>query len=63
MTNVFDVIKLLTERGEAKAGLSTYYTSFRYSVKQCVDLLLRLSMFDIEIDDELHQFISNVKKN
>ena len=28
-----DILKLLTKRGEAKAGLSTYYTSLRHSGK------------------------------
>ena len=33
-TTFLDVIKLLTKRGEAKAGLSTHYTSFRHSGKK-----------------------------
>ena len=61
-TTFLDVTKLLTKRGEAKAGLSTYYTSFRHSGKEFLDLILRLTMFEIEIDNDLQEFISNVKK-
>lgn len=38
----FDVAKLLTKRGEAKAGLSTYYINFRYRSQVFVKMLQRM---------------------
>ena len=61
-TKFLNIIKLLTKRGK-KVGMSTYYNPFRLSGKQRVDLLLRLSIFEIDIDDELQQFISSVKND
>ena len=60
-TTFLDVIKLLTKRGEAKARLSTYYISLRHSGKHFLDIILRLTMSEIEIDNDLQEFISNVK--
>ena len=47
------IIRLLTKWGEANAVLSMYYTTFMYLGKQYGDLLLRLSMFEIKIEDDL----------
>ena len=62
-TTFLDVIKLLTKRREAKAGLSKYYTSFRHAGTQFFDLIVRLTMFGRGIDNCLLEFISNVKNN
>ena len=45
------MIKLLTKRGETKAGLSTYYIRFRYSSNTFVLMMKRL--------DELGCFFRN----
>ena len=55
------IIRLLTKWGEANAVLSMYYATFMYLGKQYGDLLLRLSIFETKIEDDLQQFISNVK--
>ena len=43
------IVKLLTRRGEAKAGLSTYYISLRYSGNIFISMMKRLASFSIEI--------------
>jgi hypothetical protein len=37
-----DILKLITKRGETKAGLSTYYIRMRYSSQTFLDMLTRL---------------------
>ena len=58
----FDVLKLLTKRGETKAELSTYYMSFRCYSKLFEDLLLRLRILEFEVNDEVKEIIGIVKK-
>lgn len=40
-----DLGKLLTKRGESKAGLSTYYIQLRYSGKILVEMMKRITCF------------------
>ena len=48
----FELIKLLTKKGESKAGLSTYYINLRYSSKTFVEMMKRVSCFAYMNPDE-----------
>ena len=52
-----DLITLLTKRGEAKAGLSTYYIRFRSASKIFVEMMERLKVITV------HCLSENIKKN
>lgn len=45
-----DIVKLLTQRGEAKAGLSTYYIKFRHGVATFNDMLIRVDKLQYKAD-------------
>ena len=52
-----ELIKLLTKKGESKAGLSTYYISLRYNSKIFVMMMKRVSCFAYMNPDEQRALI------
>ena len=64
-----DIVKLLTKRGETKAGLSTYYIQLRYNSQVFTNMLKRIkelpftnpyakTLVEEDIDNILHQWDS-----
>lgn len=47
-----DIVKLLTKRGESKAGLSTYYINLRYASSVFKQMQFRSTNFDINNHDQ-----------
>ena len=47
-----ELLKLLTKKGESKAGLSTYYINLRYHSKIFVEMMKRVSCFAYASSDE-----------
>ena len=54
------VLKLVTIRGVAKAGLSTHCTSYRHSVTQVNDMLLSLKYFEYVNSTDVFNEIDNI---
>ena len=54
------VLKLVTIRGVAKAGLSTHYTSYHHSVTQVNDMLLSLKYFEYVNSTDMFNEIDNI---
>ena len=57
-----DIVKLITKRGEAKVGLSTYYINFRYCSSVFVKIMKRILEFEFS-DNEVFKNIRRKVKH